>query len=304
MAAVAFAILFCGVLDGHLAAAAPAAILAFVLSVMIPVPFDEVGGRLAGWALAVDVRRSRPRCCCGRAAARPAAGARGGRLPRARGLRGARRTEAATRADARRRHRAARASFSATSYRPSGVDRPDRRAGALVTDRLSSTAARAGTAHEGERDLDPCRARAARLGGGAAARVRAALLETRHDRAGRRARPPPARWSARAPRSPRRSQARPSRSPPTRATGSGSTGCWTRPSTCASSPSSPAPGRAGTRSAPAGSRRPTTASPSRSTSAGWRRSPRPAASPPRTRACARCGCATARAVRSRSRPPC
>jgi uncharacterized membrane protein YccC len=52
MALVAFAILFAGVLDGYVAAAHSAALLAFVLPVMVPAPPSALPDRLAGWAIA------------------------------------------------------------------------------------------------------------------------------------------------------------------------------------------------------------------------------------------------------------
>jgi hypothetical protein len=52
MALVAFAILFAGVLDGYVAAAQPPAILAFVLSSMVPANAAAIPTRLAGWGLA------------------------------------------------------------------------------------------------------------------------------------------------------------------------------------------------------------------------------------------------------------
>ncbi len=52
MFAVAFAILFAGVLNGYVAAAQPAAILSFVLPLMVPAAADEIPDRLAGWGIA------------------------------------------------------------------------------------------------------------------------------------------------------------------------------------------------------------------------------------------------------------
>lgn len=52
MAVVGFAILFLGVLNGYLAAAQTAAILLFVLPVMVPGDAAEIPDRLLGWALA------------------------------------------------------------------------------------------------------------------------------------------------------------------------------------------------------------------------------------------------------------
>jgi hypothetical protein len=52
MALVSFAILFAGVLSGYVAAAQPAAILAFVLAAMVPADGAEIPHRLAGWGLA------------------------------------------------------------------------------------------------------------------------------------------------------------------------------------------------------------------------------------------------------------
>ena len=52
MAVIAFVILMAGILNGYVAAGANAAVLAFVISVMIPVPASQIPDRLAGWALA------------------------------------------------------------------------------------------------------------------------------------------------------------------------------------------------------------------------------------------------------------
>lgn len=52
MGAVAFVVLYAGVLDEHIAAAQSAAILAFVLPVMVPAPASAVPERLLGWAIA------------------------------------------------------------------------------------------------------------------------------------------------------------------------------------------------------------------------------------------------------------
>jgi uncharacterized membrane protein YccC len=52
MALVAFAILFAGVLDDYIAAARAAAMLTFVLPVMLPADPVEIPTRLAGWGLA------------------------------------------------------------------------------------------------------------------------------------------------------------------------------------------------------------------------------------------------------------
>ncbi len=53
MAPVAFAILFSGLINGYFAVAGTAAMLPFVLAVMIPAPLSALGPRLEGWALAV-----------------------------------------------------------------------------------------------------------------------------------------------------------------------------------------------------------------------------------------------------------
>ena len=52
MAAVGFAILFSGLINGYIAAGGTAAILAFVLPVSIPAPLSAIPWRLAGWGLA------------------------------------------------------------------------------------------------------------------------------------------------------------------------------------------------------------------------------------------------------------
>jgi uncharacterized membrane protein YccC len=52
MAAVGFAILFSGVINGYFAAAGTPALLTFILPATIPVSFSEVPARLAGWGLA------------------------------------------------------------------------------------------------------------------------------------------------------------------------------------------------------------------------------------------------------------
>ncbi len=51
MAVVGFAILFAGVVDAYIAASSTAALLAFVLPVMVPAPAAEIPDRLGGWAL-------------------------------------------------------------------------------------------------------------------------------------------------------------------------------------------------------------------------------------------------------------
>jgi uncharacterized membrane protein YccC len=52
MAAVGFTIIFSGLINGYFAAAGTAAMLPFVLAVMIPAPVSALGPRLEGWALA------------------------------------------------------------------------------------------------------------------------------------------------------------------------------------------------------------------------------------------------------------
>ncbi|MGO9143283.1 MAG: FUSC family protein, partial [Streptosporangiaceae bacterium] len=52
MAVAGFVILFSGVINGYFAAGGTAAILAFVLSVAVPVPASAIPWRLAGWGLA------------------------------------------------------------------------------------------------------------------------------------------------------------------------------------------------------------------------------------------------------------
>ena len=52
MALVAFAVLFAGVVSSTLASAAPALLLAFILSVTLPAPLSDLPDRLGGWALA------------------------------------------------------------------------------------------------------------------------------------------------------------------------------------------------------------------------------------------------------------
>lgn len=51
MAVVGFADLFAGVVNGYLAAAGSAALLAFILPVLVPVSASQAPGRVAGWAL-------------------------------------------------------------------------------------------------------------------------------------------------------------------------------------------------------------------------------------------------------------
>jgi len=51
MAVVGFAILFAGVLNGYLAAASTAALLAFILPVMVPADAADIPPRLLGWAI-------------------------------------------------------------------------------------------------------------------------------------------------------------------------------------------------------------------------------------------------------------
>jgi len=58
MFVVGFGILFAGVLNGYIAAAQPAAILAFVLPLMVPASAAEIPDRLAGWAIAAVLATS------------------------------------------------------------------------------------------------------------------------------------------------------------------------------------------------------------------------------------------------------
>jgi uncharacterized membrane protein YccC len=51
MAVLGFAILFAGVVNGYLAAAGSAALLAFILPVLVPASASQIPGRVAGWAL-------------------------------------------------------------------------------------------------------------------------------------------------------------------------------------------------------------------------------------------------------------
>jgi uncharacterized membrane protein YccC len=55
MALVGFAVIFSGVVNGYIAAAQSAAILAFVLAVMVPAGAAEIPPRLAGWGLAAGL---------------------------------------------------------------------------------------------------------------------------------------------------------------------------------------------------------------------------------------------------------
>ncbi|MBO0894321.1 MAG: hypothetical protein J2O39_08075, partial [Acidimicrobiales bacterium] len=55
MAVVGFGVLFSGVLSSSIAAAGRAALLLFILPVMLPAPMTQVGFRLGGWAIAVVV---------------------------------------------------------------------------------------------------------------------------------------------------------------------------------------------------------------------------------------------------------
>ncbi|HTQ80328.1 MAG TPA: FUSC family protein [Thermoanaerobaculia bacterium] len=55
MALVGFTVIFAGVLDGYVAAAQSAAILAFVLAVMVPAGASDIPPRLAGWGLAAAI---------------------------------------------------------------------------------------------------------------------------------------------------------------------------------------------------------------------------------------------------------
>jgi uncharacterized membrane protein YccC len=55
MALVGFAVIFSGVVNGYIAAAQSAAILAFVLAVMVPAGAAEIPSRLAGWGLAAGL---------------------------------------------------------------------------------------------------------------------------------------------------------------------------------------------------------------------------------------------------------
>jgi uncharacterized membrane protein YccC len=52
MAVIGFAVLLCGVLSAAMAGASRAALLTFILPVMVPAPASEIPSRLAGWALA------------------------------------------------------------------------------------------------------------------------------------------------------------------------------------------------------------------------------------------------------------
>lgn len=55
MFAVGFGILFAGVLNGYVAAAQPAAILSFVLALMVPADAAQIPDRLAGWGIAATL---------------------------------------------------------------------------------------------------------------------------------------------------------------------------------------------------------------------------------------------------------
>ncbi len=55
MFVVGFGILFAGVLNGYVAAAQPAAILSFVLALMVPADASQIPDRLAGWGIAATL---------------------------------------------------------------------------------------------------------------------------------------------------------------------------------------------------------------------------------------------------------
>lgn len=176
MALVAFAILFCGVLDGHVAAAAPAAILAFVLSVMVPVPFDAVGGRLAGWALAAAAAIAAAMLLW---PARPRDRLRARAADACRALATAvERRDADSRAAAAKAVDALREQFSATPHRPAGVAGPTAELAHLVTDLGWLKPLALAEPVAGEARLDPV-AHELRVSVVALLRACAPLLETR-----------------------------------------------------------------------------------------------------------------------------
>jgi uncharacterized membrane protein YccC len=55
MFVVGFGVLFAGVLNGYIAAAQPAAILSFVLALMVPAEASQIPDRLAGWGIAATL---------------------------------------------------------------------------------------------------------------------------------------------------------------------------------------------------------------------------------------------------------
>jgi uncharacterized membrane protein YccC len=127
MAILGFAILFAGVVNGYLAAAGSAALLAFILPVLVPANAAQAPGRVAGWALG---------CCL----AIPAVMLMFPSRPRDRLRDGiARACDAVARlvadpgrqteAEATRALEAARRQFSSTPYRPTG---PTGASGALA----------------------------------------------------------------------------------------------------------------------------------------------------------------------------
>ncbi len=164
MAIIGFAILFAGVVNGYLAAAGSAALLAFILPVLVPASAAQAAGRVAGWALG----------CC---AAIPAVLLIFPSRPRDR-LREsiARACDAVARlvadpgqpmeAEARRALDAVRRQFSSTPYRPTG---PTGAGGALadLIDELDWLRIVAATpaalvASDGPRDVEPESERALR----------------------------------------------------------------------------------------------------------------------------------------------
>lgn len=168
MAAIGFAILFAGVVNGYLAAGANAALLMYILPAMVPAAPGEIGARLAGWGMASVAaiasllllwpRRPHEALREGAAAAcRALAAIAGGGDP----------DEAhAAVTELRRR-------FAATPYRPTG---PTGQTGALagIVDELDWIVPFAGRLAPGGRDTTAIRAATADV-----LREAAALLEGR-----------------------------------------------------------------------------------------------------------------------------
>ncbi len=139
MGVVAFAILFAGVLGDYLAAASSAAMLSFVLAVMVPADLAAIPTRLAGWALAAALCipaalllwPGRPRSAVRRDAAQAARSL--ARLADARAAEDRPAADTATTA-AREATVAVRGRFFSMALRPSGVAGPTAALARLIED--------------------------------------------------------------------------------------------------------------------------------------------------------------------------
>ena len=141
MALVAFAILFAGVLNDYVAAARAAAMLTFVLPVMVPAGAAVIPTRLAGWGLAGALCDPRDAAAVARAPAQRAA-RRSRTARRARWRRSSRpdrggdrdRLPSRRRRMRTRRRVAVRDRFVSMPHRPSGTASPTAALARLIED--------------------------------------------------------------------------------------------------------------------------------------------------------------------------